>query len=194
LKGTEFPQNIILGYRYVRIYAYRHNNKTSISICYEDTQGNTADVDVDIQFENGTSVSGTYPYTYSDTTYFNHTWSNALYNTTYLVVVDITHSKYGEMPYRTILARAWSSQPWVLPFGSIPGMNSGDLIPIFLIFICFAVFSQANAYVGVFSGTMLAIILTWLGWISIPSGMLVTAITFTILLGFKYAKQRSYEY
>lgn len=190
LKGIEFPQDIILAYQYNRIYAYRHNNQSSISVVYQDTQEELSNVKIDVQFENGSSVSGSYPYWQNSTYYFNHTYTSAIYNTTYIVKVMIYHPTYGNMPYNTVLAQGWTQQPFALPIGTIPGMNIANVIPIIIILACFLAFSQINAPTGAFVGTMMAIVLTWWGWIIIPSGLLVSAVAFTIMFGLAYARRK----
>jgi len=193
LKGIEFPQNIILAYRYVRIYAYRHNNLSSISVTFEETQSLECDVDIDIQFENGTSVSVTYPYTYNDVTDFNHTWTSAEYNITYVVKTVITHPTYGEMPYNTILARSFSGVDWTIPLGNIPSVDgaflTSSIIPLVLIFGSFLLFSRINSYVAAFVGTGVATLLAWWNWIPIPAPALVGAFFFAIILALEAKKK-----
>jgi len=191
LKGVEFPQNIIIAYKYVRIYSTRHNNQTSISIVYTDTRSESADVTINILYNNGTSIGGAYPYTYSDTSSFNHTWTSANYSLTYRIQCVITHERYGVMNYNTMHLRSWSTQPWGIPIGTIPGINTADLIPMCLIFGIVLVFSKLNAYVAAFAGWGLAAVITWLGWINIPATYLTTALIFAVLMAYAYKKKRS---
>jgi len=188
LKGIEFPQNVILAYRYVRLYAERHNGFTSISMLYQDLDENTDNVVCNVKYRNGTVAYTSTQYTNT----FNVTWTSANENITYFVEMDATHNDYGVINYRATMYRTFSEQPWSLDFlGSIPGISTADLIPAFII-LCFAgVFSKVNAYVAAFMATAVALFLTWYGWISIPAGMLVSALFLAIFMGLVAHKARS---
>ena len=191
LKGIDFPQNVILAFKYVRFYADRHNNFTSISMLYEDLDENTDHVVCNIKFRNGTVA-------YTSTQYsntFNTTWTSADYNTTYFVEMDSYHNDYGVLNYRVTMYKAgFGATPFNLEWlGSIPGMNIADLIPSFLIFGVALVFSKVNAYVAAFLACVVAILLTWLGFISIAPGLLMLGLFFSILMGL-VAKKRMVVY
>jgi len=47
-----------------------------------------------------------------------------------------------------------------------------------------------NAYMGAFFGSVTAITLSYLGWIPITGGALVTAMGFAVLIGITAAKRR----
>jgi len=191
LKGIEFPQNVILAYRYVRLYAERHNNHTSISMLYQDLQTNTDNVTCSINYRNGTSAYSSTQYTNT----FNVTWTSANENITYFVAMDAMHGDYGEINYRATLYR---SQMGTNPFdqlgniiGTIPGISTADIIPTVVIVAVAAVFSKVNAYVGGFMAIIFAMFLTWYGWISIPMAMIVTALFIVIIAGLVAHKARS---
>jgi len=186
-----FPQRVILAYRYVRPYAYRHTNLTSISILFEEVESISCSVEIDILFENLTSVGGIYPYTYGSTTNFNHTWSSANYSLTYVVQMEITHPTFNTLNYNTILARGFSSSPWNFDFiGTIPNLDTSSILPLCLIFGSLLIFSKVNAYMAGFVATCVAIMLTWFGWIYIPPIALMASMVLSILLALRYKKKR----
>lgn len=191
LKGIEFPQDVILSYRYVRVYAERHNNLSSVSVLFEETQSRSCSVEIDILYENLTSLGGIYPYTYGSTTAFNHTWVSANYTFNYVVQVEITHPSYGVMNYNQILARGFSVAPWDFPLGTLSiEFDTAYILPIILIIACFLIFSRINAYIAPFLATCVAILLTWWGWIPISSVALMASMVFSIILALVYKKKR----
>lgn len=195
LKGIEFPQNIILGYQYVRIYSYRHDNLSSISICYEDLRTATNNVVIYIKYENGTLAYNT---TQSSNS-FNVTWSNAQFNLTYYVQSTINHVEFGEMHYNLLLHGGYAEgSPWSFPIGTIPYMNIANLLPIGLILAGAVIFSKINAPVGAFVGCIFAILMYWWGWIVPPDpevyvGLLVAGMFFSILFGIAHSKKKVHE-
>jgi hypothetical protein len=188
LKGIEFPQNVILAYRYVRLYAERHNNYTSISLLYQDLRTDTENVSCEINYRNGTSAYTSTQYTNT----FNVTWTSANENITYFVAMDAVHNEFGTINYRATMYRTFSEQPWGLGFlGSIPAVNTADIIPSVLILFVAAVFSKVNAYVAAFMATGFALFFAWYGWISIPAGLLVAALFMAIIMALIAKKERS---
>jgi len=188
LKGIEFPQNVILAYRYVRLYAERHNSFTSISLLYQDLRTDTENVSCNINYRNGTAAYTSTQYTNT----FNVTWTSANENITYFVAMDANHNEFGTINYRATMYRSFSEQPWGLGFlGAIPAVNTADIIPSVLILFVAAVFSKVNAYVAAFMATAIALFLCWYGWISIPAGLLVAALFMSIIMGLIAKKERS---
>jgi len=188
LKGIEFPQNVILAYKYNRVYAERYNNYSTIKVSYEDTQGYLANVTVTIYYQNETTAASA---SYNDTTAFVYTWLMAEYNETYIARVVITHSQYGTMNYNAILYRGgYNVKPWSFPLGTLGNLNTADIIPAFIIGGCFLIVSARNAYVGGILASFMATLMTIWGWISIPAAWLMGALVFSILLAFTYAKRR----
>jgi hypothetical protein len=51
-------------------------------------------------------------------------------------------------------------------------------------------FSALNAEVGAIMLVIVAIILTWMGWIPIPGGALVAGLFLAVLMGLVYSKRR----
>lgn len=191
LKGINFPQEIITAYRYNRIYAERYNNFSTIKVTYQDTLGFLADVTVDIYFENETKATSTTRY--DGTAAFVYTWLLAQYNETYTVRVVIIHSQYGTMNYNSILYRGgYNVRPWSFPLGTIPNLNTADIIPMFILGGCFLIFSKANAYVSGFFVVGMAALMCILGWVSIPASMIMAAFVVVVLLALVSSKRRSY--
>jgi hypothetical protein len=188
LKGIDFPQNIILAYQYNRIYAERYNNFSTIKTTYQDTLGYLANVSVLIYFENETLAASS---NYTNTAAFIYTWLMAQYNQTYIVRVTIIHSVYGTMNYNTVFYRGgYNVRPWSFPLGSIPNMNTADIMPLFILGGCFLVFSKANAYLSGFLACAVAMFMSVWGWMSIPATAILTAFIVTILVAIAYAKRR----
>jgi hypothetical protein len=191
VKGLDFPSNIILAYKYNRIYAERYNNYSTIKVSYEDTLGDLANVTISIKFDNGTEAAST---SYDNTASFVYTWLLAEYNESYYVQTVITHSLYGIMNYNAHLYHGgYNVSPWNFPLGSLnSNVSTADILPNFIIFSCFLIFSKANAFVAPFFATAVTIILCLLGWVSIPATAIMAALVFTIMLGIAYAKRRAF--
>lgn len=191
IRGIEFPQEIILAYQYVRIYAERHNNYSSISLLYQDLETDTDYVDCYIKYRNGTIA---YNITKTGVNLFNQTWASAQYNITYYVEMDVFHNDFGELNYRAVMYRGgFGISPFGLDWlGTIPYMLTSVIIPSFLILGAGGLFSKVNAYVGAFMATIVAILLAWWGWIEIAPAMLIIALALSILMGLAYKKRRVY--
>jgi hypothetical protein len=189
VKGLDFPQTVILAYKYNRIYAERYNNYSTIKVSYEDTLGDLANVTISIKFDNATEAAST---SYDNTASFVYTWLLAEYNESYYVQTVITHSLYGIMNYNAHLYHGgYNVSPWNFPLGSLnSNISTADIIPNIIIFGCFLIFSKANAFVAPFFATAVTIILCLLGWSSIPATAIMAALVFTIMLGIAYAKRR----
>lgn len=188
LKGLDFPQSVILSYRYNRIFSERYNNFSTIKTSYEDTLGDLANVTAIIYFQNETMADSS---NYTDTASFIYTWLMAQYNESYIVRVVITHSKYGIMNYNAILSHGGSFNPWNFPLGSLnANVSTADIIPNIIIFACFLLFSKSNAHVGAFLAVAVTIFLCLFGWVSIPATAIMASLVFTIMLGIAYAKRR----
>lgn len=190
LKGIEFPENILLAYQYVRMYADRHNNLTSISMLYEDTLSETTNVNSTVYFENGT-IAYTNLQVGVDT--FNVTWASANYSLSYYAVMTSNHGNFGELVYKTTLPRGYTSNPWAIDWlGELPNnISTSTLIPLFVVLAVFAAFGRMNAFLGIFLGISTVALFVWIGWFNVPVAMLVVALMFTILYAF--ARKRRTE-
>jgi len=194
LKGIEFPREVELTYKYVRIYGTRSwdvGGTGNITITYEDLLALTTDVDIYINYRNGTNAYNTT--IASDS--FNHVWASALNNTDYAVICEINHQRYGTYEWRQFFPRTFSDPPFGLDFlgPSLPFATS-IIIPMFLILFVAGCFSQVNAEVGAFMAVVTAIILTYMGWLVIPSGVLITAFCLAILMALIFAKRKVHPY
>lgn len=192
IKGIDFPQTVMLGYRYVRMYATRHNNGTSISSIFEDILNDTTTVNIYINYENGTNA---YNNSYSTPASFNDTWTSANASLNYYVIMECTHNQFGQLDYRIHAPRVWSVAPFSIAFlWPSATITTSTLIPAFIIICVAGLFSVLNAHVGAFLMVAMAIILSWIGWISINVGILVVCLTLCFLLGLEFSKRRVFEY
>jgi len=191
LKAVDFPKETLMTQLYVNIYATRElgNPNGNITITYEDTLALTNAVDIFINFKNGTNV-----YNATETSdSFVHTWTSALNNTDYRLVVSIDHARYGVYPWRQYFPRAFSSAPWGMAwFGSLPFVTT-VLLPSFLILCVAGCFSMINAHVGAFMAVLMAGFLTYIGWIPIPAGYLITAFCLAVFTALIKSKRRIRE-
>jgi len=106
------------------------------------------------------------------------------------VVCTITHERYGSWDWKQYFPRGFSEAPFGLGwFGTFP-MVSTVIIPSFLILFAGGCFSVINAYAGAFSMCIMALILTYLGWIAISAGALIFAIALAFMLALVYTKAR----
>lgn len=190
LKGLEFPERIILGYKYVRVYATRNmTSGTPITIFYEDTLDQTTWVETKVYFQSNNSVAWTNTTTASTFIAYWHGSDNV---TDYWCEVTINHAKFGIMTYRQVLPRVFSGNPWGLPFLGILPFNTNLLIPAFILLCVFGVFSALNVVVGLFAGVSMATILAYIGWVPIGPEVLILAWAFVIITALAYGKRRVY--
>ena len=190
IAGLNFPSSIILAYQYNRVYAERYNNYSTIKVSYEDTLGDLANVTISIKFDNGTEAEGAAT-SYNNTVSFVYLFLTAEYNESYCVRVVITHARYGVMTYVSHLFHGdYNVSPWNFPLGSIPNMNTADIIPMITITACFLIFSAKNAYVAGFLGIAISIFMGVWGWVSIPAISILAAFIVIVLLGLVYGKRR----
>jgi len=188
IKAVEFPKATLFTYKYIRVYGERALGSPygNITITYQDTLNMTNNVQVFINYKNGTNVYNT---TYT-TDSFICTWSSALNDTDYAVVLTINHQQYGVYAWKQYFPRSFSTMPWGMDwFGKLP-FNTAFLLPALLIIFAGACFSVVNASMGAFTMVIMAVILSYLGWLPIPVSILVTAFTFAIIMAIIYAKRR----
>jgi len=188
IKAVDFPKATLFTYKYVRVYGERVLGTPygNITITYQDILNMTNSVVVAINYKNGTNVYNTTLTTNS----FVHTWSSALNNTDYAVVLTINHQQYGVYLWKQYFPRGMSAMPWGMDwFGHLP-FNTAYLLPALIIIFAGACFSVVNAPMGAFVMVIMAIILSYLGWLPIPASILVTAFTFTIIMALIYAKRK----
>ena len=189
LRGIAFPKEVLLTHKYVRIYALRvfAEPNGTITITYQDTLNLTGSVEIYIKYRNGTTA---YHPSAETSSSFSHQWTSALNNTDYQVECIIDHGRYGISTWRQYMPRTYTTNPWdSLAFlGALP-FNINLLVGSLLILFVGGGFSQVNPEVGALLATFTAAGLTYIGWISIAPGLLITALTFSILLGIVVKKR-----
>lgn len=183
IRGVDFPPETLFLQQYVRIYGLR--NDTVITIYYEDTKLATSSVDVTINYGNLTEVYSTTVYSNS----FTLEWEDAVHDVDYQATIVIHHDTYGDLTWKQYFIGGNTDPPFSLAFLGNWGFDSTFLIPALIILCVAGSFSKLNAYVGMILMSITAIILTWMGWIPIPAGMLVAAITLSILGALIYMKR-----
>lgn len=194
LKGTDFPKETLLMYPYLTLYANRtfvSGSDAPIIIRYLDSKDETLNFTITFTDQNGVNAY-TYTGVSSDITL---TWDSAVDTNSYTVSVEIEHTTYGTYTWKQYL-QAEGGAPVNLDL-SFLGSWSIDLtyfIPIILIVIVAGCFSAMNAEVGAIVAAILAIILTYMGWIPIAPGLLVTALSLAILMALVYNKRRIQPY
>lgn len=190
VKGIDFPKGYDFTYKYLRIYGFRVFGPVSgnITIHYLDTLNKTYSVQLQFCYQN-LSVITTYVSTSSS---FSYTWSSAGNHTSYWVIATINHQTYGTTEWKQYFPRGMSDKPWGLGFlGSLP-FDTAILIPALIIIFVAGCFSVINAYMGVFFTVVVAILLTYMGWIPIPASALVTGFMLAILGVLAYYRKGRY--
>jgi hypothetical protein len=192
IKAVNFPKVTLFTYKYVRVYGERAlaTPYGSITITYQDILNMTNNVQIWINYKNGTNVDPTtFPTTiYTDS--FVYEWDSARNDTDYAVVLGINHEQYGYYGWKQYFPRSFSVMPWGMEwFGHLP-FNTAYIIPAILIIFAGGCFSVINAYIGAFIMVIVATIEAYIGWLPIPASILVTAFTFAIIMAIIYAKKR----
>lgn len=189
LRAVDFPVATLLSQKFVRVYSYRNSSTTpnTIYVVYEDTKQLTASVTVTIKYADLTTAYTTTLYTQS----FTVSWANAIANTTYQVTVTVDHESYGTLTFKQLLKEeSGNDAPFSLAFLGNWAFDSSMLLPAFIIIFCAGCFSTLNSEVGAILMCLAALVLTWLGWIPIPAGALVSATTLAILLALVNHKRK----
>jgi len=191
LKGIEFPKETLMIYKYVRVYATRAfgTPNGNITIFFQDTQGLTDYVHIYINYKNGTNIFYGKVIMGSATS-FSYTYTSALNNTDYALTLTIEHERYGTYDWKQYFPRTHSTAPWGLDWlGTLP-FATNIILPSILIIFAAGAFSQINAEIGGFMAVVVAAALTYLGWIPIPAGYLITAFCLAVFMALVYAKRK----
>ena len=191
VRGTEFPQDVILTYRYVRAWAnrtYYNSTHDSIYVLYEDTKENTDLANITIYYGNDTSA---HSYECNSTNSFTYTWNDAHNETSYYLIVTITHGDYGTLEFRQSFLRRFEDSPFSLDFlGTLPGgISTSTLLPSVLLLIATLAFSALTAGIGGIIVVTLAGIMTAIGWVSFD----VNLLAFAAILAVLYAILKNYH-
>jgi len=192
LRGVDFPKETLLMFKNVVLYGLRDFSSSSISFYYADALNATTSVEVVF-----TDSLGTVAYSNTFTAdYVNLNWTSAVNATSYQLDVTVTHESYGEFTWSQYFQNEAGDGPAIFDFGFL-GTWSFDmtyLFPAILILFVAACFSALNAEVGAVLCVIVAIILTWIGWIPIPIGFLVACLALAILMALVYNKRRASIY
>jgi cytochrome c biogenesis protein CcdA len=94
------------------------------------------------------------------------------------------------MAWNQYFPRTFSTAPFSLDWLGTWPITSSAVIPAFLIIFVFGCFSVLNAYMGAFFGVVTAGLVTYWGWVAIPTGYLVVAMGLAIVTGITVAKRR----
>lgn len=193
IPGTAFPENNLLVNKYVHAYATREylNPVGAITVSYEDITEQTDSVNITITDSDGAVV---FIDVYPDNQSFVCLWQYAVNATDYEVTVTATTSAYGTLTFKQFLLGEYSkaSSPFSLAFlGSLgDGINVAWFIPAFLIICVSGCFSEVNAEVAAVITTIVAVILTALGWIDITPAAIVVALSLSIMACMVAARRR----
>ncbi len=187
LSALSFPNDVLLQYKYLRIWAARPSS-TEITVSYEDTNLQTIAVSYQLAFSNGSIAYST---THSGENSFVDTWAGADSNITYYLSANVTQATFGASTFAQVLLRdGASTSPVDLSFLGDWPVDATQIFWVFVVFIVFGVGSVLNAYIGGFAGVATAAILVWLGWLVIPSGAIVAAFCVIFMVGIVYWKRR----
>ena len=191
LTGLIFPETVILGYKYVRIYADRDMGSGIINAYYSDSLNLTNSIDLNIYIQSNDTLA--YSTTSTDNPWV-FSWAGADNDTDYYMTVEIDHSTFGILTYRQVLPRLFGYSP---PFdlsvlGSSLPFETSYLIPAFVILAVAGAFSAANVVLGLFATSATAAIIAYIGWLPISANILVFAFAMVIVFAFVMLRRRSY--
>lgn len=189
VKGTEFPDTIVQGYMYVRVYATRDMSAGTVTVNYADLMEKTTSVTIYVYFMDNDSIATSDTETASS---FVYNWLNADNSTDYYCVVTISHQQFGNMHYRQILPRLFGENPWGMPFlGSLP-FNTNLLIPTFMAFAIIGVFSRLSLAAGCIVAPATFTLFSYLGWLPISLSVQVIIWALGVMLAIVVAREKVY--
>lgn len=192
LRAVELPKETILIYKYLTFYAYRNFTSNTITFFYNDTKLDTTSLSLVIYDSDGLEA---YSDTYTADT-VTLAWTGGTNTTSYNIQVTVEHGDYGTVEWSQYLASQFGGSVAMFDF-SFLGDWSFDmtyLFPTILILFAACCFSALNAEVGAIIVSIIAILLTIIGWIPIPVGSLVAAFALSILMALVYNKRRVQAY
>lgn len=192
MPSAAFLGDSLLRYPYVTFYGYRDFDANSIVLYYNDTKAQTTAFEAIITDDAGTQV-------YSYSVAANNialNWTLADPDTTYYATITVTHGLYGELDWGQVFYEAGGSDTGLfsLSFLGDWSFNTAYIIPALLVLFIACCFSVLNAEAGAILATIAAIVLSLLGWLPIPVGMLVSAFALSALMALVYNKRRSASY
>jgi hypothetical protein len=189
LRGLLFPDTIIVGYRYVRVYVTRDTGTGEIVLNYQDTKNATTSVDWYVYYQNNATLAYSNSATESE---WVDTWLGSDVNTDYYAVVIIEHETYGTLEQRISLPRLYGSE--ISPFsldalGSL-GFDTSYLIPAFIILCSAGAFSAVNVVIGAFVVIAEAAAFAAFGWLPISVDLIVFVFALVIIFALVMARRR----
>jgi hypothetical protein len=195
LRGVDFPQQTLLLYQYVHAYAIRDflNPTGSITVSYGDTTNKTNNVTITITDSATSAVAFASVFSGVGNQTFSYSWIYADNATSYEVTVAINHQTFGVFNYKQYLLGEYAkpSEPFSLDFlGSGFPISTAVLIPALLIIFVAGCFSELTSEVATILTTIVAIILSAMGWIPITQGAIITALALSVMAGIVAARRR----
>jgi hypothetical protein len=189
LRAVDFPKETLLSQSLIRIYSTRIFAAPNgyINTTFADSTNLTTSITISIFYSNGSTA-----YTYTGAVYnLQLNWTSAANNTRYFLTALISHPTYGLITWKQVFAEQGSSvEPFSMGWLGSVSFNTAYLLPSLLILFAAGCFSALNAEVGAIMLVIVAIILTWMGWIPIPGGALVAGLFLAVLMGLVYSKRR----
>lgn len=187
VNGLEFPQSLLLQYKYIQMWAARPN-QTVITVNYQDTKAETVYITYSLADANGVVAYST---TKNGVNSFSDTINGLATGVNYYITATILHTTFGSLDWSQILPYSPEANTgFNMDFlGSWP-VNSNWLLFAALALCVFAIFSTMNAYIGAFLGCAVVTVLAWQGFLQINVGALVAAWGFAVVLGVTFAKRR----
>jgi len=189
ISPMSFPQETIWQYQYVHLTASKPTPDT-IRVNYEDLLGGTISVTYDITDQQDNIV---FTILHEDTTSFSDLWIDVSPSAVYFLTAQVNHTVFGQLTFKqTIGGDASANSPRIdlAVFGNFMGIPSEQIVAAIIILVVFGVFSAINSYLGTFAGIVVSIMLWWIGWLTLNSGVFVAAFCLMILLAITYWKRR----
>lgn len=192
LTGLIFPETVIMGYKYVQVYANRDMSTGDINAYYNDELDVTTSVDLNIYVQSNDTLA--YSTTSTDNPWV-FSWSGASNTTDYYLTIIIDHETFGILTYRQVLPRllGYGAPLDLSALGASLPFDSNYLIPAFIILAVAGAFSALNVVVGLFSTVSVAAIIAYIGWLPIGADILVFAFAMCIVLAFVKLRRPSYS-
>jgi hypothetical protein len=192
IRGVDFPKTSLLLSEFVHCYSIRDmlTPTGSITTRYEDTSNHTTNVLLEIT--NETSGAVVFSQNFASNNNFTYIWASAVNATNYEVEATVTHATFGTLYFRQFFVGEWAdkpSSPFDLSFLGTIGINTAWFIPALLIVFVAGCFSELTSEAAAVLTVIAAIILTYMGWISIGSGALVAALALSIMAAIVAAKR-----
>ena len=187
-----FPENVRLAYRYLRIGYERQGQ--DIAINYQDLMDETLSVTCNLY--NWTDGSLLYTSTVENQSNIQFVIQGEDYGitnqTSLKAVLEIQHETFGSFNYVLLIhAEAPSA---TLPFDlSILGdwiIPAWTIFPIVIIFAFASSTSALTSHVGAVLAVIITAILAYIGWVSIPSAIIVLCLALAILYALAMGRRK----